>query len=253
MVSSVVSVDADLTPWPDLELISRIEEGNRNEVWRARLGGEVVSVRRSRRSEASLDWELDFIADLAVAGLRVAEVVPTERGDRFHRGVVVQTWLDGGPPIDDDDWHAVAQVLHRVHRVGANRAQRPGCSTVTELTASSRSADADVGALPPDIAEEILSVFSEFGDVATSAIHGDSAPSNFRIDRSNGDVRVGLLDFDESRVDLRWHDFSNLGVQVLGDDDHRRAQRLSDAWEAVNAWVVEPDYAKRRLAALQTS
>lgn len=73
---------------------------------------------------------------------------------------------------------------------------------------------------------------------------------NIRI--GDSDV-VGLLDFDESRVDVAWHDLSNLGIQVLDDADHAQAARLSDAWEAANGWVLEPQYAQRRLEALRTS
>lgn len=49
-------------------------------------------------------------------------------------------------------------------------------------------------------------------------------PSNIRI---GADGRVGLLDWDEARVDLTWHDLSNLGVQVLDDREHFRSQDLA--------------------------
>ena len=71
---------------------------------------------------------------------------------------------------------------------------------------------------------------------------------NIRIDEDGG---VGFLDWDESRVDLVWHDLSNLGVQVLDDDEHVRAERLSNCWEAANAWTAEPNYARTRLANLK--
>jgi hypothetical protein len=62
--------------------------------------------------------------------------------------------------------------------------------------------------------------------------------------------RVGFLDWDESRVDVALHDLSNLGVQVLSEAKHQRAQFLSDAWETINAWTVEPEYARQRFANL---
>ena len=102
--------------------------------------------------------------------------------------------------------------------------------------------------LPRDIAEEVLSVFSKVVDIPTSVIHGDPMPGNLRI---GDDGVVGLLDFDESRVDVPWHDLSNLGCQVLDDQDHAKALRLSDAWEAANAWIAEPDYAQTRLNSLR--
>ena len=83
--------------------------------------------------------------------------------------------------------------------------------------------------------------------VEVAVIHGDPHPGNLRLD---GRGRVGLLDWDESRVDLVWHDLSNLGVAVLDPEAHTRAEALSNAWEAANGWVVEPEYAARRLQAL---
>lgn len=92
-----------------------------------------------------------------------------------------------------------------------------------------------------------MAVFASFDDVPTAVVHGDPGADNIRI---GPDGSVGLLDWDESRVDLIWHDLSNLGLQVLNDEEHRRAQRLSNAWEAANGWVLEPDYARRRLQLL---
>jgi aminoglycoside phosphotransferase (APT) family kinase protein len=92
-------------------------------------------------------------------------------------------------------------------------------------------------------------VFASVADAPVSLIHGDPGPSNIRIDEHD---RVWLLDWDESRVDVSWHDLSNLGVVVLDADTHRRAVLLSHAWEAVNAWTIEPDYAKDRLSSLRS-
>jgi len=42
-----------------------------------------------------------------------------------------------------------------------------------------------------------------------------------------------------------------LELLVLDDHTHRRATALAHAWEAINTWTVEPEYAARRLAALR--
>lgn len=233
--------------WSGLKLEHRIEEGNRNEVWRAQLDGEPVAVRRTRRPAPSLEWELDLIVELDRRGFHVPVPVPTDTGERSHNGVVVQRWLEGRPPSTDDDWRAVAAELRRLHVAFAARAQRPGCMTTPELTRFAHSVDADIGALPDAVAELVLRIFASFGDVPTSLIHGDPTASNIRI---TGSGTVALLDWDESRVDLQWHDLSNLGVSVLDGASHVRANLLSDAWEAANAWVVEPEYARSRLANL---
>ena len=245
----VASSDA-IARWPGLRLDHRIAEGNRGEVWAATSGpsGERVAVRRSRRSAASLEWELDLIADLGEAGFLVPTIVTTEDGRRSVDGVVVQRWISGREPASPDDWRAVAATLHRLHTSASERPQRPGCSVSSELTRDSTSVDADLSALPDGVATELVATFRSLASSPISVIHGDPNPTNLRI---TDDGRVGLLDFDESRIDHCWHDLSNLGVQILDDDDHAAAQRLSHAWEAANAWIVEPDYARRRLAALR--
>ena len=233
--------------WTGLELLDPVAEGNRNQVWRGRLGDKLVAVRRSRRPPASLVWELDLLAHLEGLGFVVPPVVVADDGRRSVDGIVVQYWLDGHEPTTEADWRSVAAELRRLHSLTVDYPQRPGCSTVLELSSDGQSVDADLNRMPPDVAKRVVDVFREFIDVPSAVVHGDPAASNIRI---GSDRSVGLLDWDESRVDLTWHDLSNLGVNVLDDDSHRRAQRLSHAWEAANGWVAEPAYARRRLAAL---
>jgi len=233
--------------WPGLTLDYQIEEGNRNEVWAGTIGEVRVAVRRSRRSDESLRWELELLSELSRRGFVVPLPVSTQDGNWSHAGVVVQHWLDGEPPSSDDDWELVAAVPQRLHSACSDIEQRPGCLAVSALSATSRSVDADLAEVPGDVLDLVLEVFASFDGVPMSLIHGDPTGSNIRI---TADGEVGLLDWDESRVDLTWHDLSNLGVRVLDEDSHRRALRLSDAWEAVNAWTCEPDYARTRLANL---
>lgn len=228
-------------------MIEKIVVGSRNEVWRATLRGSPVSVRASRRSLQSLEWELDLVHVLEETGFRVPTVVPATDGSRHVSGVVVQRWLDGRAPATPGDWKLVATELARLHEVTAGHWQRPDCCVVTELARRRRSLDADLDEMPRQEQETVLAVFAEFVSVPTAVVHGDPAPSNIRI--SDDDI-VGLLDWDESRVDVVWHDLSSLGARVLDVADHDRALQLSHAWEATNGWLVEPDYARRRLAEL---
>lgn len=234
--------------WGGLELVERIEHGNRNEVWRATRNGDSFSVRRSRRSEASLRWELDLIDLLAHNGFLVPTVVATDDGRLHDGGVVVQRWIDGREPKTTEDWDAVANELQRLHILTADHGQRPGCCITTELRENRVSGDADLDAVPPGDRAVIEAVLTDFVDAPTAVVHGDPGPSNLRITAAD---RVALLDWDESRVDVTWHDLSNLAVRVLAPDQHRRAVDLSDAWEAVNGWCVEPVYAAQRLANLR--
>ncbi len=238
----------DIGPWPGLELVERVAGGARNDVWRGVLDGVEVAVRRSRRSPDSLAWELDLIDELDRLGFVVPTVIPTADGSLLADGVVAQRWLGGHAPASARDWRLVAGTLRHLHAVTTDWPQRPGCSTTSELRSARRSIDADLDEMPADVAGLIVDVFAEFADVPTAVVHGDPGASNLRI-TPNG--RVGLLDFDESRVDHVWHDLSNLGVQALDDAEHDGAQRLSDAWECANAWLVEPAYARDRLRSLR--
>lgn len=241
-------MDPDLLPWPGLQLGERIlTDSNRSMVWQGMIGAERVAVRQSRRNSASLQWELDLIGDLGANDFVVPAVVPTDDGQMHVEGLVVQRWIDGREPATESDWRLVGAELQRLHVVAQSRNQRPGCCAVTELVQRRVSVDADLDLMPSNAADQVMAVFADFPDVPVSVIHGDPWAPNLRI-TDNG--RVGMLDFDESRVDVVWHDLSNLGVQVLSDVDHARAQRLSNAWEAANGWQVENAYARRRLAAL---
>lgn len=239
----------DTRPWVGLRLIERADGGNRAEVWRGALDSLPVAVRRSLRPPSSLAWELDLMADLERHGFLVPQVVPADNGLRAVDGVVVQRWLGGRPPRSDDDRLLVAAELRRLHQTLVGYRQRPGCCTIGQLRVERRSVDVDLDALPGRVADQILAVFDEIAALGPtlSVVHGDPGSPNVRIGH---DGSVALLDWDESRVDATWHDLSNLGVQVLDDEDHRLARRLSDAWEAANGWLLEPEYARRRLARL---
>lgn len=238
----------EATSWPGLRMMRPLGGGNRSEVWLGDLSGSAVAIRRSQRSPDSLRWELDLLSHLSSRGFLVPEVIEASDGRWSVDGVTVHRWLDGREPSSDGDWRRVADELQRLHRELAGHPQRPGCVTIRELATARRSVDADLDAMPPQAVGRVLAAFAAVPeDVPASVIHGDPGPGNIRL---SDDGRVGLLDWDESRVDVTWHDLSNLGVQVLGDEDHRLALQLSDAWEAINAWIAEPTYARRRLGNL---
>ncbi len=161
----------------------------------------------------------------------------------------MQRWIRGREPRTEQDWSAVAEELQRLHERFPGHRQRPGCCVVTELDPTGRSVDADLSKLPDDVVDDLLAAFASVEGVEVSVIHGDPNPSNIRMTEEGG---VALLDWDESRVDLTYHDLSELSVQILDDEEHHRAACLSDAWEAANAWILEPEYAAARLESLRS-
>jgi len=66
--------------WSGVVLESPVPDGHRNEVWAARSPDGRCAVRRSRRSSASLQWELELIEHLDRAGFLVPVPVRTSDG-----------------------------------------------------------------------------------------------------------------------------------------------------------------------------
>ena len=58
---------------------------------------------------------------------------------------------------------------------------------------------------------------------------------------------MGLLDWDEARVDHPWLDLADIRLKVLAPTQIKVAKRAAHAWEAAPGWILEPDYALRRL------
>jgi Ser/Thr protein kinase RdoA (MazF antagonist) len=67
-----------LAAWAGLELVAPLAGGARNQVMLARRGDERLVVRRSGRSPAALDWDLDLLEHLAGQGISVPALVPAD-------------------------------------------------------------------------------------------------------------------------------------------------------------------------------
>lgn len=224
----------DLTPWGAPPLGERLGGGHRNDVYRV---GDGWVVRRSRRSSASLEWELDLLEHLARHGFLVPEVVPTLDGRRHVGGVVMQRWLPGHEPTDAD-WPLVVAELHRLHELMKGWPPRPDFPGTRELLTIDQGGDVDLGVMPAGAVARCRAAWRALTGSAT-VIHGDPCAANVRVLAD----RIGLLDWDEARVDDPWLDLADIpGLEVPA-----AAKAAVDAWEVANAWVMEPPYARRRL------
>lgn len=210
-------------------------------------------VRRSGRSGAALDWELDLLTHLEAHGLRVPDVVPTDDGRAHDDGVMVQRFLPGTPPTSTADWLLVVAVLRRVHNLTAGWPQRPGFASSRDLLTVERGGDVDLAAMPADGVALVRAAWRPLADGATCAIHGDVGGGNVLIH----DGTAALIDWDESRVDIPALDYAHLPSEVGAhlppevSAGRRTLTRAGVAWEAATCWVAEPEYAARRLDELR--
>jgi Ser/Thr protein kinase RdoA (MazF antagonist) len=238
-------VDEVLTAWGPVRELRSLAGGNRNEVVEVDLDGQRLVARRSRRPPASLTWEISLLEHLARSGIRVPAVVPARDGRAHVAGVVLMTWLNGRPP-GPQDWPAVTATLRRVHDATRGWPQRPGAASTRRLLTTDRGGDVDLTLLPPGAAAACRRAWAALSGTPEAVVHGDPGPANIRI----AEAGVGLLDWDEARVDSTDLDLAELPGARLPADRLAAARIAATAWEAANGWTVEPSYARRQLALL---
>jgi Ser/Thr protein kinase RdoA (MazF antagonist) len=233
-----------LAQWgDDAARVERLAGGVANEVWSVRVGGRLAVGRLGARSDADLAWETGLLRHLDGAGLTVPVPIPTTDGRLFADGLVVMTYVDGGPPETAADWRRVAETLRRLHRLTRGWPQRPGWRSSADLLRADTGTKVDLGAMPAEAVARCRAAWARLARRETCAVHGDPNPGNVRMTAE----RVALIDWDEAHVDVPDLDLA-LPHNAAGLDDgaYDVAAQASAAWEAAVCW--DDDYAVRRLA-----
>ena len=232
----------------DAARVERLAGGVANDVWSVRLNGRLTVGRLGARSDADLAWETGLMQHLDRAGLTVPVPIPTADGRLFAGGVVVMTYLDGGPPATQNDWRRVADTLRELHRLTRGWPQRPRWRSSTDLLHAETGTKIDLGAMPPESVARCRAAWARLIGRQMCVVHGDpNNAGNLRITAN----RVALIDWDESHVDVPDLDLV-LPFNAAGLDDgaHDIAARASAAWEATVCW--DDEYAVKRLAEVRT-
>lgn len=116
-----------LAQWGDDAVrVERLVGGVANDVWSVRIDGMLAVGRLGTRSDADLAWETDLLVHLDREGLAVPTPISTLDGRLYVDGLVVMTYLEGGPPASASDWSRVADALRTLHRLTAGRSVRAG-------------------------------------------------------------------------------------------------------------------------------
>lgn len=127
--------------------------------------------------------------------------------------------------------------------------QRPGFASAQTLLSSPYGGDVDFSTMPTSAANLVREAWRPVLGSAECVVHGDLGPGNVLVT----DDHVGLIDWDEARVDVPAFDFTSFPADVgISATSCRRDQLLKAglAWETATCWNVEPDYARRCLAKL---
>lgn len=227
-----------------VERIRPLTGGVANDVWSLRLGGRLVVGRLGRRSDADLAWEAALLQYLDREGLTVPVPVPTRDGRLFVDGLMVMTYVEGGPPETEGDWRRVAEALRQLHRLTRNWPQRPDWRSSIDLLHAETGTRIDLSAMPAEAVARCRAAWARLSGRETCVVHGNPAnPGNVRVTAE----RVGLIDWDEAHVDVSDLDLvlphNAAGLEGKAHDD---AAQAAAAWEAAVCW--DDAYAIRRLA-----
>lgn len=227
----------------DVARVERLAGGVANDVWSVDVKGRLAVGRLGARCDADLAWETELLVHLDSQGLTVPVPIPTADGRLFADGLVVMTYVDGGPPRTQADWRRVADTLRELHRLTQGWPQRPGWRSSTDLLHAETGTRIDLGAMPPEGVARCRAAWARLSGRQECVVHGDPNPGNVRMTAD----QVALIDWDESHVDVPDLDLV-LPDNAAGLDDgaHDIAAQASAAWEAAVCW--DDDYAVRRLA-----
>jgi Ser/Thr protein kinase RdoA (MazF antagonist) len=228
----------------DVARIEPLAGGVANDVWSVRVDGHLAVGRLGARNAADLGWETELLQHLDRAGLTVPVPIPTMDGRLFADGLVVMSYLDGGPPETKADWRRVAGTLRQLHRLTRGWPQRPGWRSSSDLLHAETGTRIDLGAMPSEGVARCRAAWARLAGGQTCVVHGNA--------NNAGNVRmtarqVALIDWDEAHVDVPELDLVLPGNAAgLDDDAYDIAAQASAAWEAAVCW--DDEYAVRRLA-----
>ena len=173
--------------------------------------------------------------------------IPTTDGRHFADGLVVMTYVEGGPPVTEGDWHRVADTLRQLHRLTHSWPQRPGWRSSTDLLHAETGTKIDLGAMPAEGVVRCRAAWARLTGRERCVVHGDPNPGNIRVTTD----WVALIDWDESHVDVPDLDLAlPHNAAGLDDDTHDVAAQARAAWEAAVCWDPSgtDEFAAKRLA-----
>jgi Ser/Thr protein kinase RdoA (MazF antagonist) len=228
----------------DVARVERLAGGVANDVWSVRVNGHLAVARLGARSDADLTWETELLQHLDREGLTVPLPIPTMDGRLFAGGVVVMTYMEGGPPETEGDWRRVADTLRRLHRLTQGWPQRPGWRSSTDLLHAKTGTKIDLSAMPPEGVARCRAAWARLIGHPVCVVHGNpNNPGNVRLTTN----QVALIDWDESRVDVPDLDLVlPYNAAGLEEGAYDIAAQASAAWDAAVCW--DDEYAVERLA-----
>lgn len=218
----------------DAARVAPLAGGVANDVWSVRIGGQLAVGRLGTRSDADLTWETELLKHLDRKGLSVPLPIPTVDGRPFVDGMMVMTYVEGGPPETEADWRRVAGALRELHRSTQAWPQRPGWRSSIDLVHAESGTRVDLAAMPPEGVARCRAAWARLAAREQCVVHGNpNNPGNVRVTAD----RVTLIDWDEAHLDVPELDLAlPHNAADLDPIAHDIAAQAYAAWEAAVCW-----------------
>jgi hypothetical protein len=208
-------------------------------VWSVRVNGHLAVGRLGQRSGADLAWETGLLRHLHREEMLVPVPIPTTDGRHFAGGLVVVTYVEGGPPETEADWRRAAGTVRQLQRL------TQGWRSSADLLQAETGTRVDLGAMPLEGVVRCRAACARLTGRTTCVVHGDPDPGI----RMSAD-RVAMIDWDESHVDVPDLDLALPRDAGFGNDAYDIAAQARAAWEAAACWdpCGTDQFAVKRLA-----
>ncbi len=191
----------------------------------------------TRRDAAAIGWLVPVLDLAEQSGFIVPKLLKSTQGRYIEQGWTCEPFL-AGRMFQTGQLGGIASRLQCLQANAGELLQRPGFLAASDLIGCEFGGDIDLRVMPADIVALCRRTWSEVANRPRSVVHGDLNASNLIWTVNGG---IGLIDWDEARVDATLFDDFHIGRFDPGGVEAMAVL----AWEIASSWVLEPEYAKR--------
>jgi hypothetical protein len=227
-----------LKAWGEYKVLEPLEGGFRNTAFLVETHNTKRVAKTTRRNEAAMRWLRPVHAMAQQAGFITPDLIASTNGTLVVNGVTLETFIEGHAPTPKQLLEMQPHV-QTFHDLTQGILQRPGFTSSIQLLHETSGGDVNLNVMPNELVTLCREHWLEHASQAQSVVHGDLNANNVLI---TNDGKYGLVDWDETRVDISDFDTQAL-LRTSGATLSPRNTTWLDAWEVAVCWQVEPEYA----------
>jgi Ser/Thr protein kinase RdoA (MazF antagonist) len=210
--------------------------GHRNRAFRTLGLAPDLVFKTTRRARDAIEWLLPVLDFAERSGFAVPRFVKSLGGQYVEDGWTCELFLRG-KAFEAGEMAGVGLQLARFQEATREMQQRPGFCSARALLDMDAGGDIDLRRMPARVVSLCRAAWARLEERPDCVVHGDLNASNL-IWAEDG--RVGLVDWDECRVDAGVFDMFQVAPEGCGE----AAEGAVLAWEVACSWELEPAYSR---------